>query len=92
VHDPAWRLPLYQPYAETLKSSVADLNNSPEGGQAGAITAALFLQAFVPEGIPWAHFDTWAWRAKPQPGRPKGGEALGLRAAWAMLSARWGRA
>ena len=50
---------------------------------AGAVTAALFLQKFVPEGLPWAHFDTFAWRGSAKPGRPKGGDALGLRAAWA---------
>ena len=53
---------------------------------AGAVTAALFLQKFVPEGTPWAHLDTFAWRPSAKPGRPKGGDALGLRAAWDMLS------
>ena len=54
---------------------------------AGAVTAALFLQKFVPDGTPWAHLDTFAWRGSAKPGRPKGGDALGLRAAWEMLSA-----
>lgn len=88
-HDPVWRLPLWSGYDEMLKSEIADLVNSAEGGMAGAITAALFLRRFVPSGIPWAHLDTWAWRAAAKPGRPKGGEALGLRAAWAMLKARY---
>ena len=44
---------------------------------------------FVPEGLPWAHFDTYAWRGSAKPGRPKGGDALGLRAAWAALSDRY---
>ena len=57
---------------------------------AGAVTAALFLQKFVPEGIPWAHLDTFAWRPAAKPGRPKGGDALGLRAAWDMLRKRYG--
>ncbi len=89
--DPLWRLPLWPGYRDMLKSSVADLNNSPEGGFAGAITAALFLEAFVSPGTPWAHFDTFAWTPAARPGRPKGGEALGLRAAWALLKLRFGQ-
>ena len=42
---------------------------------------ALFLDHFVPEGTPWAHFDTYAWNDVSRPGRPQGGEAQGLRAA-----------
>ena len=49
VRDPLWRLPLWDGYDELLKSDVADLQNAPEGGMAGAITAALFLRRFVPE-------------------------------------------
>jgi leucyl aminopeptidase len=88
--DPCWRLPLHEAYREWLKSDIADLNNAPANGFAGASVAALFLDRFVPEGIDWAHFDTFAWRPTPKPGRPKGGDALGLRAAWAMLQARYG--
>lgn len=88
--DPTWRLPLWPGYADMLKSDVADLNNSPEGGFAGATTAAMFLDKFVPKNVPWAHFDTFAWRPSAKPGRPKGGEALGLRAAWSMLKSRYG--
>jgi leucyl aminopeptidase len=83
-------LPLHEAYREWLKSDIADLNNAPANGFAGASVAALFLDRFVPEGIDWAHFDTFAWRPTPKPGRPKGGDALGLRAAWAMLQARYG--
>jgi leucyl aminopeptidase len=88
--DPLWRLPLWPGYAEQLKSSIADMVNSAEGPFAGAITAALFLQAFVPQGTAWAHLDTYAWNGKARPGRPKGGEALALRAAFAMIKARFG--
>ena len=88
--DPLWRLPLWKPYAEMLKSTVADINNAGEGGMAGAITAALFLEKFVPEGIEWAHIDTFAWRPSARPGRPKGGDALGLRAAFELIRSRFG--
>jgi leucyl aminopeptidase len=63
--------------------------NAPEGGFAGAVTAALFLRRFVPAGTLWAHLDTFAWRPTAKPGRPKGGDAYGLRAAWAMLEGRY---
>jgi leucyl aminopeptidase len=90
VADPLWRMPLWQPYEEMLSSDVADLGNMADAPLAGAVTAALFLQKFLPEGVPWAHLDTFAWRASAKPGRPKGGDALGLRAVWTMLKARYG--
>jgi leucyl aminopeptidase len=89
VSDPLWRMPLWKPYDDMLASDVADLSNMSEAPFAGAVTAALFLQRFVPEGILWAHLDTFAWRPAARPGRPKGGDALGLRAAWAMLHKRY---
>ena len=88
--DRCWRLPLHDGYREYLKSDVADINNSASNGFAGATVGGLFLDRFVPEGIDWAHFDTFAWRPAAKPGRPKGGDALGLRAAWHMLKARYG--
>jgi len=90
VADPLWRLPLWQPYNEMLKSDVADINNAPGGGFAGTITAALFLERFVAASVPWAHLDTFAWRPTTKPGRPKGGDALGLRASFELLRRRFG--
>ena len=87
--DPLWRMPLWKHYEDMLASDVADFGNMAEAPLAGAVTAALFLQKFVPEGTPWAHFDTFAWRPSAKPGRPKGGDALGLRAAWEMLKRRY---
>ncbi|MFZ2995118.1 leucyl aminopeptidase family protein [Sphingobium sp.] len=91
VDDPTWRLPLWDGYADMLKSDIADINNAGEGGFAGAITAALFLKRFVPDDTPWLHLDTFAWRPASKPGRPKGGEALGLRAAFRLLQQRYPR-
>jgi leucyl aminopeptidase len=82
-------LPLWPGYRDMLKSGVADMVNAPDGGFAGAVTAALFLEAFVPDGVTWVHFDTFAWNPSSRPGRPKGGEALGLRAAFATLQRRY---
>lgn len=89
VDDPIWRLPLWDPYDEHLKSDIADLSNTSGNAMAGAIYAALFLRRFVPETIPWVHIDTWAWRDPGKPGRPKGGDALGLRAVFAALESRY---
>lgn len=63
--------------------------NAPDKGFAGAITAALFLRRFVPRDVAWAHLDVFAWRPAAKPGRPKGGDALGLRATWRMLRERY---
>lgn len=91
VNDPLWRLPLWDGYDDMLKSDLADLSNSADSPFGGSITAALFLRRFVPENTPWAHLDTFAWRPASRPGRPKGGEALGLRAVHAGLSRRFRR-
>ena len=91
VEDPVWRMPLWDGYADLLETDIADLGNAGSSSFAGSITAALFLKRFVPDGAAWAHFDTFAWRPSAKPGRPKGGAALGLRAAWAMLQARYDR-
>jgi leucyl aminopeptidase len=87
--DPMWRLPLWEPYRDMLKSEVADVNNAGDGGFAGAITAALFLAKFVDARTPWAHIDLFAWQPSAKPGRPKGGEAMTLRAVWRFLEARY---
>jgi leucyl aminopeptidase len=52
-----WELPLVEEYKESLKATVADVNNIAAGGLAGAITAGLFLREFVPDGVAWAHLD-----------------------------------
>ena len=89
VEDPVWRMPLWDSYDEMLKSDVADIANSSGSSFAGCITAALFLRRFVPKDIAWAHLDTFAWRPNAKPGRPKGGDALGLRAAFSAVAKRY---
>jgi leucyl aminopeptidase len=78
--EPLWRLPLHAGYRPLLESPIADLDNAPSGGYAGAITAALFLERFVTETKAWAHLDIFGWNLADRPGRPKGGEATALRA------------
>ncbi|GBR43417.1 leucyl aminopeptidase family protein [Neokomagataea thailandica] len=78
--DPLWRMPLWHGYDAWLDSKIADMGNITAKPMAGAITAALYLQRFVPKGQKWCHIDTYAWNDASTPGRPEGGETLGLRA------------
>lgn len=87
--EPLWRLPLHAPYRELIDSPIADLDNTGKGGFAGAITAALFLERFVTETPAWAHLDLYAWNPEPRPGRPRGGEATGLRALLGAIERRF---
>lgn len=87
--DPVWTMPLYQPYRKQIESSIADLSNSGSSTYGGCITAALFLEYFVEPNIPWVHIDTFAWNQADRPGRPQGGEALGLRAVFRYLQSRY---
>ena len=88
--DPLWRLPLWDGYDPWLDSKVADMNNVSSKPFAGAVTAALFLRRFVAPGVPWAHIDLYAWNDQPRPGRPEGGEAQILRAAFTAIAGRFG--
>ena len=89
VHDEVWRMPLHAPYRELIESKVADIMNGTSQPWGGAITAALFLQEFVPDDIPWAHFDIMAWSTRAKPGRPVGGEAMALRAVFEFIERRY---
>jgi leucyl aminopeptidase len=87
--DHVWRLPLWRPYVMHLKSPIADMSNGGPSRMGGAIVAALYLERFLPEGQPWAHVDVYAWNDNDRPGKPFGGEAQGLRAAFAFLRTRY---
>jgi leucyl aminopeptidase len=87
--DPIWRMPLWPAYEGDIEPDIANLDNAPSGGQAGSITAALFLKRFVGDA-PWVHFDIFGWTPKARPGRPKGGECQAARAVLAVLEARYG--
>ncbi|SET50880.1 leucyl aminopeptidase family protein [Oceanicella actignis] len=90
VRDPLWRMPLWPGYEPMIEPAIADLDNAPAGGFAGSITAALFLRRFVERARAWAHFDIYAWNPKAAPGRPKGGEAQGVRALFEVIARRYG--
>ncbi len=90
VADPLWRLPLHKPYRALLDSNIADMLNCATVPFGGALTAALFLQEFVPAELEWVHLDMMAWNTKTRPGRPEGGEAMGMRAVFHYLQRRFG--
>ena len=85
VGDPLWRMPLWAPYDKKLSSTIADVNHIAEGGYAGSIMAALFLQRFVSKAKRFVHLDIFGWTPVEQPGRPKGGEPQAARALFAYF-------
>jgi leucyl aminopeptidase len=76
-----WRMPLPPQYDKLLDTMAADMKNIG-GPAAGSITAALFLQRFIKEGVAWAHLDIApvAWK-KPSttPTIPDGATGYGVR-------------
>jgi leucyl aminopeptidase len=87
--DPLWHMPLWRDYHRSIESDIADIVNTGKTGLGGAITAALFLDDFVPDGIDWLHLDLFAWNNETRPGRPVGGEAQTLRTLLAYLEKRY---
>jgi leucyl aminopeptidase len=85
--DPVWRLPLEDAYRDRIKSVYADIKNSA-GRDAGAITAAAFLERFV-AGTPWAHLDIagTAWTDQSKGVLSKGATGFGVRVVVRMLQA-----
>ena len=76
-----WRLPMWKAYNEYNNSNVADIKNTGLPGAGGTIAAGKFLEAFVPEGVPWAHLDFagTAWNDRPRPHLALGASGVGVR-------------
>lgn len=85
AHDPLWRLPLFDDYERHLDGGYVTLSSTGSSGYGGAITAALFLRRFAGRDTNWAHIDVMAWNLGSRPGRPKGGEAMGLRSLFTYI-------
>ena len=83
--DPIWQLPFFEPYERFLDAGHMALSSTGQSGYGGAITAALFLRRFTGKEVNWAHIDVMAWNLSSRAGRPKGGEAMGLRACFAYI-------
>ena len=77
--DRVWPLPIFDEYAEQLKSDIADMINTG-GRPAGSITAAMFLKEFS-GGLPWVHMDIagTAWAEEARPYLPKGPSGVAVR-------------
>ena len=88
--DPLWPMPLWHEYNRLIESPIADLNNAGASRMGGAITAALYLEHFIPKTQAWVHIDTYCWNDSERPGRPRGGECQSLRAAFHYLEQRFG--
>ena len=91
LHDPLWHMPLWRDYHGGIESSIADIVNTGRSALGGAINAALFLEDFVPQTLPWLHLDLFAWNDAARPGRPVGGEAQTLRTLLSFLEDRYKR-
>jgi leucyl aminopeptidase len=89
--DRCWPMPLYDEYADQLRSEIADVMNSG-GRPAGACTAAMFLKEFAGD-VPWAHLDVagTAWADETKPWMPKGATGVAVRtlAELAFTSGSW---
>jgi len=89
--DRVWPMPLFDEYADQLRSEIADMVNSG-GRPAGACTAAMFLKEFA-GGLPWAHLDIagTAWAEEAKPYQPKGASGAAVRtlAELAFTSSEW---
>ena len=92
ARDPLWRMPLWRPYEAMIDGTIGDVSNSGTGaGQAGSITAALFLRRFVEKARSWVHFDVYAWSPKARAHGPAGGEIQAARALFDLLCERYPR-
>ena len=92
ARDPIWLMPLWQGYRARMESKVADTSSISDGPFAGSVTAALFLQNFVPEKCRWAHFDIFAWNPWNRPGRVEGAFVQAVRAVFAALEKSYPKA
>jgi leucyl aminopeptidase len=88
TNEKAWRMPLYEEYADYIKSGIADLQNISNTKSGGLVTSGYFLKEFVGE-TPWAHLDiaSTAWTERAKPYSPKGASGIGVRLLVAYLEA-----
>ncbi|RDV02773.1 leucyl aminopeptidase [Sphingorhabdus pulchriflava] len=81
VGEEVWRLPLHPNHLKTMKSDIADIKNSAEGGRPGASLGAAFIGFFVDPVTPWAHLDIAGvnWADSADDVTPKGASGWGVR-------------
>ena len=75
-----WRLPCTDDYADQIKSSIADIQNTGITRYGGSITAAMFLKEFAGE-TPWIHLDIagTAWDDEQKAWIAKGPTGIAVR-------------
>ncbi|SHK52400.1 leucyl aminopeptidase family protein [Hymenobacter psychrotolerans] len=85
THERLVEFPLWDEYADHIKSDIADINNIGKA-EAGAISAGKFLERFT-EGYPWVHFDIAApaYLTAPDSYRGKGGTGTAVRLTYEFL-------
>jgi leucyl aminopeptidase len=85
--EAVWRLPLPDDLDKDLKSKVADVKNIGKRW-GGALTAGLFLQRFVGDGLPWAHLDIAgpAWLDDADGENPEHATGFGVRTLLELLA------
>ena len=81
-------MPLFDEYAQELRSDTADVVNSA-GREGGASIAAAFLRRFA-RGYPWAHLDIspTGWAPVERAHESRGPTGFGVRLLLEWLSAR----
>ncbi|MCL2470094.1 MAG: leucyl aminopeptidase family protein [Alphaproteobacteria bacterium] len=90
TQDYLWRMPLHPPYAKKLKTPFADINSSPRVSFGHGMIAGAFLESFT-KNVRALHIDFYGWYDSAQAGRPEGGAAQTMRAAFNMLKKRYTR-
>ncbi len=80
IGEKMWQLPLWDEYAEGIKSDIADIKNATDGPDAGVIVGAMFLKNFVGE-VKWAHLDigTTVWSKADKGMKQKGATGVCVR-------------
>ncbi len=82
TNEKLWRMPLDANYRKAMDSKIADISNvSNTGRDAGACTAAGFLERFIDGKTPWAHLDIAgvAWAKKGTSVAPPPAVGFGVR-------------
>jgi leucyl aminopeptidase len=86
--EQSWPMPLPPELRKSLDSDVADIANIGDRN-GGMLTAGLFLQEFVPDGVKWAHLDIAGPafnNGEPYGYTPKGGTGVAIRTLVRWLS------
>ena len=80
TNEKVWRMPLHDDFDKELNSPFVDLKNIGAGRYGGSVTAAQFLQRFVPPKTKWAHLDIagTTWKKSGDILNSKGATGFGL--------------